>query len=111
MLFRSYSFWCVFFEHLFLCLVVCMFMFYRGSPLFWIGVGVGLSALFTWVSTTINFFLGDILSIIVLIMEMVSFFVHILMKLSEMTGSFKLKGEGFFHMRYGCIVFACCLYD
>ncbi|XWS47548.1 hypothetical protein CRYUN_Cryun14cG0161700 [Craigia yunnanensis] len=28
-----------------------------GSPLFWIGVGVGLSALFSWVSATIKFFL------------------------------------------------------
>ena len=36
-------------------------------------------------------------------MKMV-FLVHILMKLSEMTGCFKLKGEFFSHMRYGCIV-------
>ncbi|KAK8650912.1 hypothetical protein V6N13_140533 [Hibiscus sabdariffa] len=34
--------------------VVYVFIFGRGSPLFWIGVGVGLSALFTWVASSLK---------------------------------------------------------
>lgn len=64
-----------------------------GSPLFWVGVGVGLSALFSWVRMWITCMLYGLVFV-----YNFSFLCICLDDLNFMAGGFKVEGE--FHKTY-----------
>jgi hypothetical protein len=74
----------------------------RGSPLFWIGVGVGLSALFSWVRTrSLLPVLNSVLQTSINVVCSAALFNH----LNKMTGCCIFEGECFSPIRYGCALF------